>query len=264
MSTAPERLKQLQIAAALCIFDKKLRSSGTSSIIWGTINLLIGALSVSKNAAWGSVSLILGFGLVVAGIYERTVRDPKVIVISAGTLAVLALWHLALFALSATGKVDLAIGGRTLYWGIAQAAGALATWKTYSTYKALRDKSDLLTVEQVRGYIEELKKVNASESVHVIEFDVNAGFLQATRRYRLLPVEGQFLAARFKVELGTIGLEDVTFVQRDAVTLSVEGGKWTSKKVKASVHLGPLLLQKASITPEMALRINPAAQTVLA
>lgn len=262
MASSSERLKQLQIAGAFCVFDKKLRSSGTASIVWGAINLLIGVLAVFRNTGWGSVSLILGFGLVIAGIYERTVRDPKVILISAGTLAALALWHFALIVLAATGKVDLALGGRTLYWGIAQAAGAFATWKTYSTYKALRDDSDPLTVEQVRGYLEELKKAKPSESVHVIEFDVNAGFLQATRRYRLLPVEDQFLAAMYKVELGTVGLEGVTFVPRNAVTLCAERGKWTSKKVKASVQLGPLTLQRVSIAPEMVLRMNPGAQTV--
>ena len=184
------------------------------------------------------------------------------ILISAGTLAALALWHFALIGLAAMRKTDMALGARTFYWGIAQAAGAYATWKTYRTYQALRDESDPLTVEQVKGYLEELQKAKPSESVHVIEFEVNAGFLQATRRYRLLPVEDQFLAARFKVELGTLGLEDVIFVPSDAVTRSVEGGKWTSRKVKASVHLGALTLHKASITPEMALRINPAAQTV--
>lgn len=262
MASNPERLKQLQVAGAFCVFDKKLRSSGTSSIVWGAINLLIGVLAISENTAWGSVSLTLGLGLVIAGIYERTVRDPKVILISAGTLAALALWNLTLIGLAAMGKVGLALGGRTLFWAIAQAAGAFATWKTFSTYKTLRDESDVLTVEQVRGYLGELKKVKPSESVHVIEFDVNAGFLQATKRYRLLPVEDQFLVASYKVELGSMKLEDVNFVPREAVTLSVESGKWMSKKVKATIQLGPITLQKVTIAPEMALRINPAAQTV--
>src|SRR5262249_31328177 len=58
-------------------FDKKLRSSGTSNILWGTINLLIGTLAISQSTIWRSVSLTLGLGLLVAGLYVRTVRDPK-------------------------------------------------------------------------------------------------------------------------------------------------------------------------------------------
>ena len=53
---------------------------------------------------------------------------------------------------------------RTLYWGIAQ-AGSYTTWQTYHTYKMLRETSDPATVEQVRGYIDELKKMRADESL---------------------------------------------------------------------------------------------------
>jgi hypothetical protein len=35
-----------------------------------------------------------------------------------------------------------------------------------------------------------------------------------------------------------------------------------SKKIKATVQLGPTNLQKISIAPEMAMRINPAARAV--
>jgi len=43
------------------------------------------------------------------------------------------------------------------------------------------------------------------------------------------------------------------------VTLSPEGSKWMSKKIRASVQLGPVTLKKVSITSDMAARINPAA-----
>ena len=135
MATDPQRVERLSVAGAFCLFDKKLRSSGNGSIVWGLLNLLIGALLVAANDKWGAVSLLLGLALVGAGIYERKVRAPNVIMISAATLAVLALWNFALIALAAMGKVQLALGGRTLYWAIAQAWGAFATWKTYSTYK---------------------------------------------------------------------------------------------------------------------------------
>jgi hypothetical protein len=259
MTSGPDRLQQLQTAGAFCLFDKKLTSSGNSSIIWGVLNILIGGAIVAANDFWGGISLLLGLGLVVAGIYERKVRDPKVILVSAGTLAVLALWNFALIGLAAMGKLELALGGRTLYWAIAQAAGAFATWKTYSTYKALRDGSDPLAVEQVRGYVDELKKAKPDQSLNLVEFEVSAGFVQGTKRYRLMPVEHLYLAARYKAQLGSLQLEEVTFVPRNSVTLTPEGEKWMSKKIKASIQLGPLKLDKVTITPEMALRLNPGA-----
>jgi hypothetical protein len=57
-------------------------------------------------------------------------------------------------------------------------------------------------------------------------------------------------------------LEGLDFVPRAAVTLSLEGEKWMSKKIKASVQLGELKVDKVSITPDMASRINPAARLV--
>jgi hypothetical protein len=67
---------------------------------------------------------------------------------------------------------------------------------------------------------------------------------------------------RYKSQLGSLQLEEVGFVPRSEVTLTLEGEKWMSKKIKASVQLGPLKLDKVSITPDMALRINPAARLI--
>ncbi len=43
MTTDPERIKRLEVASAFCLFDKKLRSSGNGSIVWGVLNLSLGA-----------------------------------------------------------------------------------------------------------------------------------------------------------------------------------------------------------------------------
>jgi hypothetical protein len=259
MSSDPERIKRLAMAGAFCMFDKKLRASGNGSIIWGVLSLAIGGFAVAAHNNWGAVSVILGLALVVEGMYERSVRDPKVIIVSAATLAALALWHFALIGLAAMGKGELALGGRTLYWAIAQAAGAYATWKTYSAYKDLRDGTDPLVVEQVRGNIEELNKARPDESLDLIEFDINAGFVQGTKRFRLKPMDDLYLVADYKVQLGRMYLQEVSFVPRSEVTLTPEGGKWMSKKIRASVQLGPITLKKVSITSDMAARINPAA-----
>jgi hypothetical protein len=172
------------MAAQFCLFDKKLSSSGTSSIVWGVLNALIGTFILVGDGIWGAVSLLLGLALIAGGIYEKKVRDPKVIMISAGTLGGLALWNFALIGLAAMGKVELALGGRTLYWAIAQAWGAYSTWKTYSTYKMLRETTDPLTVDQIRGYIEELQKAKPEQTLDVVEFEANAGFVEGRKCYR--------------------------------------------------------------------------------
>jgi hypothetical protein len=262
MSGDPQRVERLTLAGSFCLFDKKLRSSGNSSIVWGVLNLLLGVAVVAAHSNWGAVSLLLGLALIVAGVYERKVRDPNVIILSAATLGGLALWNFTLIGLAAVGKVHLQLGGRTVYWAIAQAWGAYATWNTYSTYKMLREKSDPLTVQQVREYIDELKKTKPEQSLDLVQFEVNAGFVQGTKRYRLKPIEDLYLVARYKSQLGSLQLEEVGFVPRSEVTLTLEGEKWMSKKIKASVQLGPLKLDKVSITPDMALRINPAARLI--
>jgi hypothetical protein len=82
------------------------------------------------------------------------------------------------------------------------------------------------------------------------------------RLKRLKPVEDLYLTARYKTQLGSMRLEEVCFVPRGEVLLTAEGEKWMSKKIKAAVQLGPLRLDKVTITPEMACRINPAARAV--
>jgi hypothetical protein len=250
------------MAAQFCLFDKKLSSSGTSSIVWGVLNALIGTFILVGDGIWGAVSLLLGLALIAGGIYEKKVRDPKVIMISAGTLGGLALWNFALIGLAAMGKVELALGGRTLYWAIAQAWGAYSTWKTYSTYKMLRETTDPLTVDQIRGYIEELQKAKPEQTLDVVEFEANAGFVEGRKCYRLKPFDDLYIAAQYKAVLRSLKPEKLIFVARNEVSVVPEGEKWMSKKMKATVQLGALKLEKVIIAPEMVSRINPTARAV--
>ena len=56
------------MAGSFCLFDQKLRYSGNESIVWGLLNLLIDGALIAAIDAWGAVSLILGLGLVAAGV----------------------------------------------------------------------------------------------------------------------------------------------------------------------------------------------------
>lgn len=262
MASDAEHIKRLGLAASFCMFDSKLNSSGRASIIWGVLNALIGGAILSARDLWGYPSLLLGLGLIAAGVYEKRVRDPKVIILSAATLGLLALWDFAMVTLAAMGHMRLALGGRTLYWAILQAIGAYQTWKTYSTYKMLRAESDPATVEQVREQVNELRKVKADQTIDVIEFEANAGFVKGMRRYRLKPFEDLYLITQYKAQLRSLTLQEISFVPRAEVSLTPEGEKWMSKKLRANVRLGPVEVRKVSITPEMAARINPAALAV--
>jgi hypothetical protein len=262
MATDQARQERLTTAAAFCLFDKKLASSGNSSLVWGVLNLLIGGLLVAGNDLWGWPSLLLGLGLVVAGLYEKKVRDPKVVIVSAATLAVLALWNFTLVALAAMGRMHVLDGGRTLFWAIAQLVGAYGTWKTYAAYKILREKADELTVNEVRGYIDELAKAKPAQSLDLVEFEANAGFREGTKKYRLKPLADMYTVARYKSQLSSLKLEEVTFVPRNEVSIAPEGEKFMSKKIKATVRLGALTISKVSITPEMVARIDPTVRAM--
>jgi hypothetical protein len=226
------------------------------------LNLLIGGAIVAGNNIWGAVVLLLGLALVVTGMLQRTLRHPRIVIISAAMLAGLALWNFTLIALAAMGKMDLVLGGRTIIWAFVQALGAYGTWKTYSEYKMVSEQSDPQTVAQVRGYLDELKKTKPEESMDLVEFDANAGFSKGTMRYRLKPIEDLYLVARYKAQLGSLQLEEISFVPRSELMLTPQGEQWMGKKIKASVQLGPLKLDKVSITPDMGARINPAVRAL--
>jgi len=256
------RMERLATASAFCLYDKKLRSSGNASIVWGLFNALFGFAALSRESRWGLVTLILGLALIAAGLYERRVREPKVILLSAATLAGLSLYEFALYALALIGHVKLEFGGRTLFWAVAQAVGAFSTWKTFTTYKLLHENSDSLLVDQIRTYVSELKKTKPGQSVDVIEFEADAGFVEGKKRYRLKPMEDLYLVAIYKSQLGSLDLELIDFVPRTEVSLTPEREKWMSKKMRATVQLGSRSLPKVTITPEMAERINPAVRAL--
>jgi hypothetical protein len=117
-------------------------------------------------------------------------------------------------------------------------------------------------VEQVHTYISEISQAKAEQTLDLIEFDASAGFVQGTRRYRLKPIEDLYMIAEYKVQLGRRHIQAASFVPRNEVTLIPEGSKWMSKKIKATVQLGSVTLNKVTIAPEMATRIDPAAQLI--
>jgi hypothetical protein len=105
-----------------------------------------------------------------------------------------------------------------------------------------------------------LNKAKPEQSVDLVQFDVNTGFIAGTKRYRLKPIEDLYLVARYKSQFGSLQLEEVGFVPRNEVMLTLEGEKWISKKIKATVQLGLVKLDKVTITPDMASRISPTAR----
>src|SRR3989442_13156182 len=96
--------------------------------------------------------------------------------------------------------------------------------------------------------IDELKKAKPEQSVDLIEFEANVGFVEGRKRYRLKPIEDLYLVARYKAQFRSFQLEEVDFVARNEVTLTPEGEKWMSKKINARVQLGTVKLQKERIT----------------
>jgi hypothetical protein len=133
MTTDPQRIKRLEVASAFCLFDKKLRSSGNGSIVWGVLNLAIGGALLTANDRWGTVSVVLGLALVAAGIYERTVRDPKVIIFGTDSRTSSELRFDRPYAM---GKVVPALEGE-LFLGDRASLGRRGHLETYSVYKAL-------------------------------------------------------------------------------------------------------------------------------
>jgi len=121
-ANSPERRKRLQIAGVFCVFDKKLRSRGTSSILWGTV------------------------------------RDPKVILISAGTLAVLALWNLALIVLAAIGKTGLALWKQNSLLGNCPSRSSARYVEDLQHVQSPARRVGLPNSGTGEGYLEELKK----------------------------------------------------------------------------------------------------------
>lgn len=144
-TTGSSRIEKLNVAAALHQFDKSLNRSAWESLGWGAFSALIGWAQLARNARFGWVNLIFGGLLMVVGLYEKRVREARVIKVSAATLAFLGLWNLTGFIMAIM-EQSRVVGHA---WVAAlQLFGAWTTYKSYSQYAALLANSDPATNQE--------------------------------------------------------------------------------------------------------------------
>lgn len=253
--TSQSRLLALNRAAEFVTFDRNLTASGRSSIFWGAINLIFAAVLLAAGNMFGLVDAALGTLLVVSGIYEMRVRDPRVVKISALTLGLLALWNFAGLALAVATHSKIVFGFHSIWWGIAQGAGAVNTWKAYSQYESLRRDLDEYLCTRLRESAEHLR-TSPKQTVDVVEFTVASSFAQPEKYIRLMPFEDAVLVGEFTSTFNRLKPIGFGCTSADSIEAERTGDKWMSKKVKVKIRLGERTIEKAEIDPEMLSRLE--------
>jgi hypothetical protein len=253
------RFRALNRAAEFTTFDKSLTSSGRSSIFWGAINLVLAAVLLSSGNRFGVVDAALGTLLVASGIYEMKVRDARVIKISALTLAFLAVWNLGGIALAFATNSRVVFGAHSIWWGIAQAYGAVNTWRSYSAYEALKREADEYLCGRIRESAEHLRSCAPKQTVDVVEFKLTAGFGENEKWVRMMPFEDAVLVGEYTSTFNRLKLLGLGCTSADVVQVEPVGEKWMSKKLKARIRLGDRVIDKAEIDPEMLSRLEALA-----
>lgn len=250
------RFIALNRAAEFTTFDKSLTSSGRISIFWGAINLVLAAILLAAGNMFGVVDAALGTLLVASGMYEMKVRDPRVIKISALTLGLLAAWNLGGIALTFATNSRLVFGAHSLWWGIAQAFGAVSTWKSYSAYEALKREADEYLCSRIRESADHLRTCSPKQTVDVIEFKLPAKFGDNETWIRMMPFEDAVLIGEYTSSLNRLKLKGLGCTSADQIQAEAMGEKWMSKKLKAKVRLGERVIEKVEIGPEMLSRLE--------
>jgi hypothetical protein len=245
------RLDKLNVAAALHGFDKALNRSAWGSLGWGMFSALIGAILLYSTSHFGWVNIVIGLLLVVEGIYEKRVREPKVIKISAATLGLLGLWNLGGFILAVMASSRV-VGHPWV--GVLQLIGAWNTYKGYATYAALLSASDPGTNAEFEALFAQVTTVDPSSAPDVVEF-TSAKFGSNDVRWRVRLVDGLMFFLGNEVVFGRKKSQPTCFfIPRQQVRLEIMGEKMFGSKQKAVVTAGGLQL-KATIAPEMAQKL---------
>jgi hypothetical protein len=242
------RIDRLNVAAALHQFEKALNRSAWGSMAWGAFSILIGAFLVSKNPRVGWINLVAGGLLMVEGLYEKRVREPQVIKVSAATLGLLGLWNLAGFVMAMTAHSRFA--GHP-WIAVAQLIGAWNTYASYSRYAALVAASDPGTKMELQTMLDQLLAADPATTPEMVEFTSHK-FGKNDIRWRARRVDDLLLFRGNEVVLGRKNSKvECFFVPRQEVKLELTGEKGLSRKQKATITAGNVQF-KTTIAPEVA------------
>ena len=248
---AVSRIEKLNVAASLHQFDKALNRSAWSSLGWGAFSVLIGAFLFSRNSRFGWVNLAAGGLLIVAGLYEKSVREPKVIKVSAATLGLLGLWNLAGFVLAMMAHSRVA--GHPLI-AVVQLIGAWNTYASYSTYAALLAASDPAANMEFKAMLDQLQTADPATAPDMVEFTSHK-FGKNDVRWRARRVDDVLLFRGNEVVLGRNNSKvECFFVPRQQVKLDITGEKLLGRGQKATVTAGNVQF-KTTIASAMAQKL---------
>jgi hypothetical protein len=248
MAMAPAtRLDKLNVAASLHVFDKTLDRSAWESLGWGAFSLVVGIFLLSTGR-FGWINLVFGLLIIIEGLYEKQVREPKVIKVSAATLGLLGVWNLAVFILAAMAKSRF-VGGHPVV-AVMQLLGAWNTYKSYAVYAALLAKSDPGANAEFKALLDQLKNADPKTAPDVAEFTVSK-FGSNDVRWRVRSVDGLIFFLGNEVILGRKQSKPTCmFVPREQVKLDILGEKIFGSKQKVVVTAAGVPM-KGTMSQEM-------------
>jgi hypothetical protein len=251
-SPVNERFERLNVAAALRGFDQALVRSAKVSIGWGLFAMIIGAIFFATGR-FGWINLICGLALVIEGIYEMKVREPKVIIVAATTLGFLAIWNMG--SLVAAAFLHARLGGHPIA-GILQALGAWATYGSYSVYAALLAKSDPGAKQELESLIQQIETVDPGLAHDVAQFEVKK-FSDPLQVWRIKNFDGLLLFVKSEEVLGVKKFATECFLaQKQNVRLEILGEKMFGEKQNAVIYAGVHELKNVVITPGIARKLQ--------
>jgi hypothetical protein len=244
------RLEKLNSAALLYNFHKKLDRSAWESIGWGIFSLGIALFVFSRGGlAW--VHLVFGILLIAEGIYEKQVREPKVIKVEAATLGLTGLWNIGVFALGIATRIRVI--GISPVVPIFQLVRAWQTYKSYALYATLTASVAPATNAEFKTMLDQLKNAVPADTPDVVEF-TSSRFLKNDIRWRVRRMDGYFFLMGKETGLGKKPQLTCMFLERGAVKLEILGEKMFGSKQKVVVIAGDQKL-KGTMAAEMAQRM---------
>ena len=228
-------LDELKQISEYLTLKNKLKGPAIGSIIFGIIAIL-GAL-VTLNLIT-PVLLLIGFFLLVEGIWVLVSPQPKGFILEAIVFALVGIFNIGISIL----EILISGDGASIIWiivGIVQIGFAINILKLYNRFKEMPiDKPSKETMKDIDSLIKNIKKAKPKDNNNIIQFELG-NIMKMQWKALLMKEYGIFIDIK----------DEILILDKKEVIFEDKGKVLIGKTRNLQIELGEMQL-KGNISPE--------------
>ncbi len=223
---SPEVFDELQRVANFRHVQKTLKASGTGSIVFGLIAIVVGVMAMQHNPV-NAILLGIGILLAVEGTWLVIAPAPAGIIVDGISLMLVGVWNIWVTI------NNMAAGQHTSTWGVIGVFQIIWGFQSFSRYsrfsKMPRETPSPATIQRIDEIVKDIAKTKPAVDPEIIDFKMQA-FFGGVQPWKAR------LRGNHAVFVGPGG-KDVIFARTREVDIRSAGKKALSKTLKATFRI---------------------------